>query len=158
MLGPVKGHRPDITPAHIIALVIAGVPSLLVLFGVNLGVDQGAALDKLLILAGAIVAGDTGLRIGRNYADATRDAAALSAAAPSSPPAELPPPTEDEGGPEVEFVEPGDDAPLPVTPTDDLPSDEAEFAAPPPADADLTDEFPSAVQPSEDGAPTGEPL
>lgn len=75
-----KGLRPDITPLAFVAFLIAGVPSLIVLFGVNLGADQSEALDDLLKLAGALLGTDVLLRGARNYsAGKTAEAAAVAA-------------------------------------------------------------------------------
>lgn len=63
-----KGIRPDITPAQVVAIAIAAVYPLLVLFGVSLDPDQKDALDNLTALAGLLILGDAGLRIGRNIA------------------------------------------------------------------------------------------
>lgn len=110
------GRMPDITPAQIAAFLFAGVPHLLVLLGVSLGVDQQEALDGLLLLAVALVGGDLGLRGARNIAQSRVDAAMTN----------IPGDAELDSGRELADPE-AEDVPL-----EDLPSDEEEFAAPPP--------------------------
>lgn len=78
MKGLLSGLKPDITPAQIVAFLIAGVPHLLVLLGVDLSAEQDSALDKLLMLAGALIGGDVLLRGARNAANAKIEAAALT--------------------------------------------------------------------------------
>lgn len=72
-----RGVRPDVTPAQTIAFVLVGLPSLLVLFGVELSGDQSEALDKLLALGIALITGDVLLRGARNLKDGKVQAAAL---------------------------------------------------------------------------------
>lgn len=81
-----RGERPDITPAQIIATLVAGVPIIANLgyaFGVfAISVAQQDALTQAMtwggILAGLLVGGDAGLRAARNAKDAKVDAAAVS--------------------------------------------------------------------------------
>src|SRR4051812_3980528 len=83
------GKRPDITPAQIAGLLVAGVPAiatLLRVFGVyDLSPDQQKALEDMLtwggVIAGVLFASDAGLRAARNHADArTAQAAAATVA------------------------------------------------------------------------------
>lgn len=68
--------RPAITPAQIVAVLIAGVPAvanLLAAFGVyTITEDQQQALKDALtwlgLVAGALILGDAGLRSARNAA------------------------------------------------------------------------------------------
>ncbi len=91
-----RGQRPDITPAQVVGVLIAGVPviaSLLRAFAVyDLSPDQQEALRDALVwcgvTAGVLFASDAGLRAARNAADARRDSAALSA--PATPHTEVP--------------------------------------------------------------------
>jgi hypothetical protein len=77
------GQRPDITPAQIAAVLVAGIPavaSLLAAFGVaDLSKEQQDALTAVLtwagVLAGLLIGGDATLRSARNLADAKRPAA-----------------------------------------------------------------------------------
>lgn len=93
MLGIFKGTKPDITPAQVIGLLIAGVPvaaKLGAAFAIfTLTAVQQAALNEALqwaaVVAGALFLSDAGLRAARNGAAAKRDAAALLApAAPAT--------------------------------------------------------------------------
>jgi hypothetical protein len=76
-------NRPSITPAQIVAVLIAGVPAianLLAAFSVyTLNVAQQSALTEALTWAGAVAAvlivSDAGLRSARNAADAPTEAA-----------------------------------------------------------------------------------
>jgi hypothetical protein len=85
-----KGARPDITPAQIIALLVAAVPvvaTLLRAFGVyDLTVVQTAALTETLqwaaVVAGALFVSDAGLRAARNAAEAKTVAAVTTASDP----------------------------------------------------------------------------
>lgn len=73
---PLAGHHPSITPAHVLATVIAGIPiiaHLLAAFGIySVSEEEQEALSDAMtwagVLATAIVAGDTGLRASRNAA------------------------------------------------------------------------------------------
>jgi hypothetical protein len=107
------GRRPDVTPAQLVGLVVAGVPviaTLLRAFGVfDLSQEQEDALSSAVGWAcgfGAVLlASDAGLRAARNAADSRRDAAAL--AAPVTPHAEPPvvvEPDEDDLGDELELI------------------------------------------------------
>jgi len=87
MTAIVRGHRPDLTPAQVIGVIVGGIPviaSLLRAFGVyDAGPEQEQALQNAVTwgvaAAGLLFASDAGLRAARNVADARRDAAALSA-------------------------------------------------------------------------------
>jgi hypothetical protein len=89
MTTPFSGRRPDITPAQIAAVLVAGVPviaTLLSAFGVaDMSRVQQDALTAALtwcgVLAGLLVGGDAMLRSARNHADARRDVAAMTAGA-----------------------------------------------------------------------------
>jgi hypothetical protein len=91
MTALVRGHRPDLTPAQVIGVIVGGIPviaSLLRAFGVyEASPEQEQALQNAVTwgvaAAGLLFASDAGLRAARNVADARRDAAALSA--PGSP-------------------------------------------------------------------------
>jgi hypothetical protein len=69
-------QRPNITPAQIVGLLIAGLPvlaNLLRAFGVyDLTNEQEAALTDTLqwasVVAGALFVSDAALRVGRNLA------------------------------------------------------------------------------------------
>src|SRR4051812_11560040 len=73
-----KGQRPDITPAQLAAVLVAGVPvvaTLLSAFGVaDLSDAQQTALRDALtwagVLAALLIGGDATLRTVRNVADA----------------------------------------------------------------------------------------
>lgn len=136
MLGIFRGPRPDITPAMAGGFLLAGVPviaNLLTVFGVyDVSAEQQEALKQAIqwgvIGAGALVLGDTGLRVGRNHADAKVQGAAL-----------------------VRATEPASGVIGEDELADGLPTDEEEFAddeelaAPPP------DESNTPVQPSQTG-------
>jgi hypothetical protein len=74
------GQRPDITPAQVVAVLVAGIPALATLltaFGIaELSSDQQDALAGVLtwagVLAGLLIGGDATLRTARNMADARR--------------------------------------------------------------------------------------
>lgn len=78
MASATSGSAPDITRAHLLATVIAGVPivaHLLAAFGVyDPSPQQQQALSDALtwagVLAAALIGGDTGLRASRNFAAA----------------------------------------------------------------------------------------
>jgi len=86
MTGILRGQRPDLTPAQLVGVALAGVPVLATLlraFGVyDVSPDQQQALQDTVtwggVLGGLLFASDAGLRAARNHADARRDAAALS--------------------------------------------------------------------------------
>jgi hypothetical protein len=88
-----RGRRPDITPAQVAAVLIAGVPAiatLLASFGVaTLDRSQQDALTGAVtwcsVLAGLLIGGDATLRTARNVADARRDSAAMALGASQSP-------------------------------------------------------------------------
>ena len=81
-----RGQRPDITPAQVVGVLVAGVPvvaNLLRAFGVyDAGPEQQQALQDAMtwgsVVAGLLFASDAGVRAARNAADAKREAAALS--------------------------------------------------------------------------------
>jgi L-aminopeptidase/D-esterase-like protein len=81
MLGIFRGQRPDITPAQ----VIAGIPIVgetAHAFGVfTLSAPQQDSLEKVVLWAFALVAGDAVLRVGRNLKDGKVEAAALASPA-----------------------------------------------------------------------------
>jgi hypothetical protein len=133
MLNVFRGQRPDITPAQ----VVSGIPILAELlhsFGVyDLSQTQQDSLAKAATWALALIAGDTILRVGRGHAKARVDAAALAIPRPA-PLAPAPAAT------------PVPEAAMGMLSADDLPSDEEEFAAPPP---DMPVQ-PSQVAPEED--------
>ena len=86
MTSILRGQRPDITPAQVIAVLIAGIPiivNLLQVFGLfDTTPEQEQALTETMtwagVLAALLVASDAGVRTARNVADSRRDAAALS--------------------------------------------------------------------------------
>lgn len=81
-----QGLRPDLTPAVVIGLLIAGIPvlsNLLRVYGIlDLSPEQEGALADTLkwaaIVAGALFISDAGLRAARNHADAKVQAAAMN--------------------------------------------------------------------------------
>src|SRR4051794_32011478 len=88
-----QGQRPDITPAQLVAVLIAGVPivaSLLSAFGVD---DRTPAQEDALaetvqwsgLLAIGLLGADFGIRAARNHADATVNAGVPGS--PAQPPA-----------------------------------------------------------------------
>src|SRR4051795_136153 len=94
-----RGQKPDITPAQLLAVVIAGVPviaTLLHVFGVyELTAEQQDALTKTIqwggLMAISLFGADAGLRAARNHATGRIEAArATAAATPSAPPAARP--------------------------------------------------------------------
>ena len=105
------GQRPDVTPAQLVGLVVAGVPviaTLLRAFGVfDLSREQEDALSSAVGWAcgfGAVLlASDAGLRAARNAADSRREAAALSS--PAMPHAEPPVVVEDEIEDDIDGIE-----------------------------------------------------
>lgn len=140
--------RPDVTPAQKIAGLVAGVPiisNLLSAFGVFTvsPLQQQTLQDTLTwggVLAGLLIAGDTGLRAARNAAQAKVDAALLTPVEPPTSPQPVGiPPTYPTGGNGAEVVDQGVD----IVEDADLPSDDEELASPPP------DESNTPVQPSQ---------
>lgn len=116
MLNAFRGPRPDLTPAQITAL-IAAAAQFLRAFGIyDISPEQQDALNVASGLLLAVVIGDVGIRAARNSADAKVQSAALATPAPAAPTA---------SGIDLEHE-------ALVTVDDDLPSDEEEFAAPPP--------------------------
>ena len=87
MLNIFRGQRPDVTPAQVAAVLVAGVPAIATLlsaFGIaDLTQDQQDALSQVLtwsaVLAGLLIGGDATLRTARNVVDGRRDAAAMLA-------------------------------------------------------------------------------
>jgi hypothetical protein len=114
-----RGQRPDLTPAQVVGVLVAGVPvvaTLLRSFGVyDVGPEQQQALQETMtwgsIAAGLLFASDAGVRAARNAADAKRESAALSS--PMTPHTGM-------AEPEIEHFL-GDE--------DGDPADEARFAA-----------------------------
>jgi hypothetical protein len=82
-----SGQRPDLTPAQVVAVIVAGIPIIANLFRAfglyDVSPEQEHALTETMtwagVLAGLLVASDAGVRSARNVADSRRDAAALSA-------------------------------------------------------------------------------
>ncbi len=101
-----KGLRPDITPAQLVGLLVAGVPivaNLLRAFGLyDLTAEQQQALQDTLtwgaVLAGALFVSDAGLRSARNIASANGDTAA-GAPTPAPVPEPQTAPTQAGGAP-----------------------------------------------------------
>jgi hypothetical protein len=91
MTNLMRGHQPDITPAQLVGVIVAGVPviaTLLRAFGLyEVTPDQQHALQETVtwgaVLGGALFASDAGLRAARNHGNARRHAAEL--AAPGGP-------------------------------------------------------------------------
>jgi hypothetical protein len=85
MMSNFFGLRPDVTPAQLVGVLLAGVPvaaSLLRAFGVyDLSRDQQQALRDAgrwgAISAVGLFVSDAGLRAARNHADAMTNAASL---------------------------------------------------------------------------------
>lgn len=117
MLNIFKGIRPDITPAQVVGLLVAGLPICGTLgraFGIfDMSPDQEAALSDALqwggVVAGTLFISDAGLRAARGRADADVQAAAFFASNQTSPPGR---------DPEVDTV-----------PDQDLPRDDEEFSS-----------------------------
>jgi uncharacterized membrane protein len=128
-MGIIRGPKPDITPAQI----ISGIPilaTLLQAFGVYSATpEQVEALTSASTWALGLLGADAAIRIGRNYANGKTQAAALSGS-PRLEPATM------VGSAGVINLGSGD------TP-DDLPSDDEEFASPPPDASNMP------VQPSQ---------
>jgi hypothetical protein len=85
VLNTFRGRRPDLTPAQVAAVLVAGIPvlaTLLTAFGVtDLSREHQDSLADALtwggVLAGLLIGGDATLRTARNVADAKRDSAAM---------------------------------------------------------------------------------
>lgn len=85
-MGLFSGHRPDITPAQVTALVVAGVPivsKVLAAYGVYSPTPEqlGALSDAsgwAVGAAAALVLGDAGVRAARNAKDARVEGAAFT--------------------------------------------------------------------------------
>jgi hypothetical protein len=94
MLNIFRGNPPDVTPAQVAAVLVAGVPAIATLlsaFGVaDLTQEQQDALSQVLtwsaVLAGLLIGGDATLRTARNMVDGKRDAAAMLAPATGGSP------------------------------------------------------------------------
>jgi hypothetical protein len=99
MLNVFRGQRPDLTPAQVAAVLVAGIPAIatvLSAFGIaDLSQAQQDALSDALtwcaVLAGLLIGGDATLRTARNVVDARRDTVAMTAGStggglPGSPP------------------------------------------------------------------------
>jgi hypothetical protein len=107
MTGVFRGQRPDLTPAQVTAVLVAGVPvlaTLLTAFGLaDLDGRQQAALTDALtwggVLAGLLIGGDATLRTARNMADARQGSAAMLAGQAIAPP------EADPDDPEVDRIE-----------------------------------------------------
>jgi hypothetical protein len=90
-----RGQRPDVTPAQVAAVLVAGVPAIATLlsaFGIaSVSPSQQDALSEALtwcaILAGLLIGGDATLRTARNVVDGRRDAAAMQAGSAGAAPA-----------------------------------------------------------------------
>jgi hypothetical protein len=93
MLNIFRGRRPDVTPAQVAAVLVAGIPALATLlsaFGIAdmTQEQQNALADSLTwcaILAGLLIGGDATVRTARNMADAKRDTAAWMGGGTSGP-------------------------------------------------------------------------
>lgn len=98
----VKGSRPDITAAQIVAAAFAAAYPVCVFFGVDMSPEQREALEEIKWVALGLFGADAALRVGRNMGDAKKEqasaivmaeqAAARSADHPQ--PEELAPPRE----------------------------------------------------------------
>jgi len=130
MKGILSGQRPDLTPAQIAAVAVAGVPAvsnLLAAFNaVTVNAAQQAALGDVMtwggVVATALVAGDTGVRAARNAKDARVESTVLAMPGePAGTTPDLEPEHED------------------LMADDELVSDEEEFADPPVAHDDGID-------------------
>ena len=138
------GTRPDLTPAQLAGLLVAGIPilsTLLAAFGVfTVSPEQQDALGEAVtwggVTAGALFAGDAGLRAARNAASAKTDAAAMYATSELNLEGDGPPLADDEVDAELE--------------AGDLPSDDAE-QLPPATPPDREPGEPAVVQPSQTG-------
>ncbi|HEX8743516.1 MAG TPA: hypothetical protein VF712_10305 [Thermoleophilaceae bacterium] len=75
-----RGNRPDLTAAQIIAALLTAIPTLLVLFGIELSGEKTAALGGLIATGVALIGGDAYLRGKRNEADALSSAAGAAGA------------------------------------------------------------------------------
>lgn len=113
-----SGKRPDVTPAQVAAVLVAGVPAIATLlstFGIYaLSNEQQDALAGVLtwsaVLAGLLIGSDATLRTARNVVDGKRDAAAFAVASAAALPTT--PPIDDE---------------VDIAASAGLPSDEEEF-------------------------------
>jgi hypothetical protein len=93
MLNIFRGQRPDVTPAQIAALLVAGIPAIATLlsaFGVaDVTQEQQDSLKEVLtwgaILAGVLIGGDATLRTARNVVDAKRDVTAMQVGGAPAP-------------------------------------------------------------------------
>jgi hypothetical protein len=111
MFNVFRGQRPDVTPAQVVAVLVAGVPAVATLgsvFGIaDLTREQQDALSEVLkwstVLAGLLIGGDATLRTARNMGDAKRDAAAMLAGSTGGGP--VPQDPADPNDPEVDAAE-----------------------------------------------------
>jgi hypothetical protein len=99
VLDTMRGKRPDITPAQIVAAVFGALGPVLVLLGVDLDPARDQALDQLKWIALGLFGADAAIRVGRNVGQSAGDDLAVE-------------------DPEVEAVSP-----------DELPDDDEEFAS-----------------------------
>ena len=144
MLRIFQGQRPDVTPAQVLALLVAGVPviaNLLHVFGVyDLTTEQEDALTNTVQWGGLVAIGlfgsDAALRAARGHADArVKSAEAMSSASQpaidrgSNPvgPATAPALAPVSLTPAAPTVSPTPAAPAPSSDSD-LPTDAEEFA------------------------------
>lgn len=158
MLNAFRGSKPDLTPAHGAAILIAGIPilaNLLSVFGVyDVSRDQQKALEDTVqwgaLFGGLLIGGDAAVRAARNKATATIQAAAFNTTA--GPP--------DAGAPAsvtttVEDTASGGSTTITTVDDDvdahegDLPTDDDEFAVPPPDELEDEPTDPAVVQPSQ---------
>lgn len=113
MRGIIGGQRPDITPAQLAAVAVAGVPAvsnLLAAFNaVTVNAAQQAALGDVMtwggVVATALVVGDTGVRAARNAKDARVETTALGM--PGEPVGDVP--TDDDELADDDILEEPDD-------------------------------------------------
>lgn len=141
------GRRPSVTPAQIVAVLIAGIPIIANLLGAfdvyTVTTAQQHALSDATtwggLFAGLLVGGDALVRTGRNYADARVQAAALTPAAPSAQQAPQVVPVTVDLDREGIWV-PGHSAMTGTAVGEALPTDAEEFDNPPPESAAAPDE------------------
>lgn len=125
MFSTLRGPRPDITPAQGLATVFAGVPiaaNLARALGAGRAPSDADAMKETIIwsgvVAGALVGGDAIVRAARNYASSRTEAMAMA------PLADLPLDPDEIALEDIEASAVVDE---------DLPGDDEELAAPPPA-------------------------
>lgn len=140
----ISGPRPDLTPAHLAALAIGGIPvisNLLAAFGVfTPSPEQAEALTNAVNwsvpLAGLLVGGDAVVRVARNVKDAKVQTAALTQATEA---------------PQADHILTDDEREL-LEGDEDLPDDDTEFESPPPDDTN------TPMQPSQTGIAPVDPV